>query len=299
MRTLSSIPNQRVSLAEKEKNDYQLMKDTMNYFINSFYSQSMYYDKDSSSYQDRDQQRKISNYMLFNNEINQEDFIREINTHGFSADYFKEKKIQPYNKAANKIQVLLGEELMRPKKFRSVILNKDGLNEKAIQMEMNIRDHIDSFYNEVRNLIAQGLQQPEGQPTPEQAKELEDKINQTLETYLSTKKLNNIKNKSIISQIEFKAQMFATGLSRTLSLWDKANDAYKHALIGGEEIVWVGIVRNKLVVDVVNTIGFIHDRNENVKNIEDKMWAGRRGMISKAEALAKWSDYLPKKTIKE
>lgn len=300
MRTLSIIPNQRVSLAQKEKNDFQLMKDTMDAIINNFYAKNIYYDKNTKSYLDRDYHRKISNYMLFNNQINQEDFIREINTHGFPVDYFKDKEIQPYNKAPNKIQVLLGEELMRPKKFRSAVTNADGLKLKLIELQRSINQSIDEFYNNLRNLIAEFYQQnQQGQLTPEQTKELEEKINQEVELYFSSEKLSNIKNRTFVATVEKKAQAFANSLARVLHLRDVANDGYKHLLIGGDEVIWVGVVKNKLVVEPVNSISFIYDKNENTKYIEDSMWAGRRNALTKSEAIAKWNDKLKPEDLKK
>ena len=198
MYTHTIIPNQRVSFAEKTKNDYELMKRTMDAIINNFYAKNVYYDNNSKSYRDRDYNRKLSNYMLFNNQINQEDFIREINQHGFSEEIFKGKIIQPYNKAPNKIHVLLGEELARPKKFRSVSLNAEGINMKLIEQEQEIRQFIDEGYNKLRNFLNNFVAQQPNQD-PEQ---LEKMLNELVESHVSSNKLQSLKNKTALSRIE-------------------------------------------------------------------------------------------------
>lgn len=296
MYTHTVIPNQRVSLKEKEKNDYELMKKTMDAIVTNFYAQNTYYDSDERVYKDRDYFKKLSNYMLFNNQIDQSDFFKEMNQYGFSKEVFKEKEIKPYNKAPNKIQVLLGEELARPFNFQTVITNSDGISEKLLQMEMTIRDYIDSFRQRVSQMISEkvnaSVQQGQQELTPEQEQELNQQIEQLIESFVSTEKLESLKQRTILTRVERLCSRFMSSMVRQLNIKDKSNDGFKHGLIAGEEIIWVGVTRGKLVLEVVNPLGSIYDKNPDTKWIEEGNYAGRSTLLTKQEVLAKWSDQL-------
>jgi hypothetical protein len=240
MYTHTVIPNQRVSLREKEKNDYELMKKTMDAIVTNFYAQNTYYDSAERVYKDRDYFKKLSNYMLFNNQIDQSDFFREMNQYGFSKEVFKEKEIKPYNKAPNKIQVLLGEELARPFNFQTVITNSDGISEKMVQTEMNIRDYIDSFRQRVMELVSAKVTQNVDQSqemTPEQEQQLNQEIDQLVQSYISNDKLDSLKQKTFLTRVERLCSRFMKSMVRQLNIKDKSNDGFKHGLIAGEEIV--------------------------------------------------------------
>jgi len=291
MYTHTVIPNQRVSLKEKEKNDYELMKKTMDAIVTNFYAQNTYYDSEERVYKDRDYFRKLSNYMLFNNQIDQSDFFKEMNQYGFSKEVFKEKEIKPYNKAPNKIQVLLGEELARPFNFQTVITNSDGISEKLMQMEMSIRDYIDSFKARVNQIITEkvnaSVQQGNQEITPEQEQQMNQEIDQMVQSFVSNDKLESLKQRTVLTRIERLCSRFMSSMVKQLNIKDKANDGFKHGLIAGEELLWVGVSRGKLLIEVVNPLGAIYEKNPDTKWIEDSNYAGKSTLLTRQEVLAK------------
>ena len=112
------LPKQRVSLEEKLRDDKQWAKDIVDALC--------LYGDDFSDEGQEDYDRMLSNYLLYNNVIDQNDFERECNPLGIEVGQYKDE-IMPYNKTDNKIQVLLGEELKRNVDFRSVIINEEGV----------------------------------------------------------------------------------------------------------------------------------------------------------------------------
>jgi hypothetical protein len=86
---MQSFPPQRLSYSEKVKNDKQWAKDVVKYLIDS--EDYSYYNKRS---QTSDYHRKLSNYQLYNNILNQADFKQELNPMGLEVGQF-EDTIQP------------------------------------------------------------------------------------------------------------------------------------------------------------------------------------------------------------
>jgi hypothetical protein len=101
----------------------------MKFLCTYSYQHSEYYNDYTEVKKEYD--KKLSNYRLYNNIIDQKEFEKECNPLGFEVGQF-EDEIKPYNKAYNKIQVLLGEELKRPFSYRTIISNSDGINEKQL-----------------------------------------------------------------------------------------------------------------------------------------------------------------------
>jgi hypothetical protein len=122
------FPKQRLSYSDKIKDDFKWAKDTMKYLCTYSYQNSEYY----NDYNDLSKEfnRKLSNYQLYNNIINQADFEKECNPLGLTIK--PEDDIKPYNKTYNKIQVLLGEELKRPFSYRCIISNTEGIKQKEL-----------------------------------------------------------------------------------------------------------------------------------------------------------------------
>lgn len=105
---MKNFPKQRVSYTKKIENDYQWCRDTMDYLLLNFGV-----DKDVVNAYQSIYDKKLANYRLFNNQLDQADFERECNPLGLEIGQYKDE-IQPYNKTYNKIQTLLEEEARMP-----------------------------------------------------------------------------------------------------------------------------------------------------------------------------------------
>ena len=99
MAIIDSFQKQRLSYSEKISKDHKWAKDmvdslTMNH--------GEWTSTNFPSSTQTDYFRKLSNYQLFNNVLNQEDFEKECNPFGINVGQFKDE-IKPYNKIPNKI----------------------------------------------------------------------------------------------------------------------------------------------------------------------------------------------------
>lgn len=214
----NGFPKQRLSYSEKSANDFKWAKDVTDNVI-------LYSSPGGSSY-DEAYDRKLSNYLLYNNVILQKDFERECNQLGIEVGQFKDE-IKPYNKTYNKIQVLLGEELKRPFDFRTALVNSEAVQHKLEYKKYMLKSYMESQ-------IAQYIQSIVGQAPqdPDQQQQYNDLVNQIvppdkLDSHMASYRTRHERKANQILQYLIKAQ----------SLKEKMNEAFKHGLIAGEEHV--------------------------------------------------------------
>ena len=137
------FPKQRLPLTTKISSNYQWGQDMIDYLVqNNQDNPSTLHDYDTSKSQEvSNYQRKLSNYQLYNNQINQADFERECNPLGLQVGQMGDT-IKAYNKTPNKIQILLGEDLKRPFNYRAILVNPEGIQSKMSDRNSLIRDYI-------------------------------------------------------------------------------------------------------------------------------------------------------------
>lgn len=173
---------------------------------------------DTTSYE-----RKLANYQLYNNILNQKDFERECNPLGLEIGQFKDE-IQPYNKTYNKIQVLLGEELKRPFNYRTVLTNTEGIRLKQMAAKQMLQQFIQTQVEQLIMQLSQGQE-----PTEEDQQFIDGLVKpEELDRYMKT---------DYREAREELADQILDYLISKLSLKELMNDAFKHALIAGEEFV--------------------------------------------------------------
>jgi len=269
---MKNFPKQRLSYKEKIKDDYQWCKDTMDNLLIDYAG-----DKSTINASGSDYDRKLSNYQLYNNLLNQKDFERECNPLGIEVGQFKDE-IQPYNKTYNKVQVLLGEELRRPFNYRAILVNPDGVKSKLAHRDDLLRNYV---YSKIQEVLTSFQQQPE-EPLFDPSTLMDPS---TIDQYMSTKYL---------SAKEILASKLLRYLTIQLSLKDKKNDAFKHGLISGEEFVYVGIEQDQPIVDVLNSLGVFYHKSQETKYIQDGLYAGYRTYMNAGDVLDKFGSSMSK-----
>lgn len=275
---MKHFPQQRIPFSKKSANDFEWAKNVMDTLLIDEAPDSEVIQSHGSDYY-----RKLSNYQLYNNQINQVDFDRECNRFGVEVGQFKDT-IAPYNKTYNKIQALLGDELNRPFRFRPVLINSDGIRSKLAHRDAMLRKFVYSkmqdTINSVSNMYSADLME-------EESEKIMDPLE--IDRYMSTKYLE---------AREITASKILNYFMRKQAIRDKKNDSYKHALISGDEVVWVGEVNGEPIVDVVNPLGFFHHKSAEVKYIEDSLYAGYRTYMTSGDVLDKFGLYLSDDDIK-
>lgn len=263
---MKNFPKQRLSFKEKTKDDYQWCKDVVDSLLLNAPGDLEYDSSGFSSYE-----KKLSNYQLYNNILNQRDFEKECNPMGLEVGQFRDE-IQPYNKTYNKIQVLLGEELRRPFNYKVVLTNPDGIKSKLAHKDDMLRNYIYSVIQQTLEEFQLSPEEPLFDPS----------------TLIDPSELDSYMSTSYLSSKEILASKLLQYLTRSLSLKDLKNDAFKHGLISGEEIIYVGKFNNEPHVEVLNSLGVFYHKSPETKYIQDGLFAGYRTFMSAGDILDKF-----------
>lgn len=228
--------------------------------------------KSTHESKDSDYERKLSNYKLYNNQINQSDFERHMNPFGLNIGQ-NMVDIMPYNKTPNKIQVLLGEEIKTPFRFRTVLVNSEGIRAKELHKKELLKKILTT---EIQSVIAQ-IKGSESEDTSDliDPRELEHYMSYTYQE--AREKLASDMLKYLIRKDQLK---------------EKKNEAFKHGLLSGEEIIWVGVVNGEPTVEVVNPLNFFFHKSDDKKYIEDSLFAGYKTKMTAADVLDRFGDDL-------
>jgi hypothetical protein len=226
-----------------------------------------------------DYQRKLSNYKLYNNLLDQKDFERECNPLGLEVGQFQDA-IQPYNKTYNKIQVLLGDELRRPFSYRTVLVNSEGIRSKLIHRDNLLRNYV---YSSLQSAINNTSLYP---------KELT-----MYSEVLSPDAISKYMRYDYKDNREILSQNILNYLTQHLNISDLKNDAFKHALISGEEVVYIGSLHGQPHLELINPLGFFYHKSAETKWIQDSLFAGYRTYMTIGEVLDRYSKYLSKEEI--
>lgn len=267
---MKNFPKQRLSYREKIKDDYQWCKDVMDNLLLDYAGDMSIINAYQSDYD-----RKLSNYQLYNNFLNQKDFERECNPLGIEVGQFKDE-IQPYNKTYNKIQVLLGEELRRPFNHKVVLVNPDGIKSKLLHRDDLLRNFV---YSKIQGVLEEFQLAPE-EPLFDPSTLIDPS---ELESYMATKYLPSK---------EITGAKILAYLTKKLSLKDLKNDAFKHGLISGEEFVYIGKQNDEPVVEILNPLGVFYHKSPETKYIQDGLYAGYRTYMSAGDILDKFGAFL-------
>lgn len=264
---MHTIPLQRLSFKEKSKDNYKWVKDCIDYFTYN------YIDSDTTNSATKTEwERKLSNYQLYNNVLNQQDFERECNPLGISVGQYKDE-VQPYNKIYNKIQVLIGEELSRPFKFRAYLTNEDGIKSKLEHQNELLKQYIVSK-------LSRHFPEQEAQSTlnPDEVKR-----------YMST---------TYEEAREVTANKILKYLKQQLDLKTLKADGFKHALIAGEEFIWIGTEASLPVVKILNPLSVFYHKSPDTKYVQDALYAGTKQYLSPHEIIDRFGQFMTEDEIK-
>lgn len=307
MRTF--FPKQRLSYKQKSENDFEKVKQFVNSIVR-YHEEDFCLtcgDKDekdkggidSKNWQHRRLKNMLSNYRLYNNQLDQSDFQEYCDSLGIKKEIGAiSHDIKPYNKTYNKINVLLGEESKRPDNQRVVLVNAEGIKSKLEIKNKLYREFINSITQQEILKVKQQFPEIEAQAfnsqeeyqkaLEQQAQEVQQQVDQALdpeqiEKYVSTSYLDakEIMVGDLLNYLYYKE-----------NLKEKKNDGFKHGLISGEEHVWVGIVNGEPKVEVLNPLKMFFHKSPEVKYVQDGLYAGYRTFMTIGDILDKFCDDL-------
>lgn len=275
---MKTFPRQRLSYSEKSKNDFRWAKDVIDSLLIGNVVDSGVITRYRSDYE-----RMLSNYQLYNNQLNQKDFERECEPYGLEVGQYKDE-VQPYNKTYNKIQVLLNDEMRRPFNYKAVLVNAEGIKSKLAHRDYLLRQYVQSqIQSTIQNILPNFDPQLVDSTAPIMDPE-------TIQRYMNTKYL---------SAVEITANKLLKYLSKSLRIPELKNDAFKHALISGCEFIYIGSSNGEPILEVLNPLGVFYHKSPEVKYIQDGLYAGFRTYMTSGDVLDKFGSELSKEDIQK
>ena len=220
-------------------------------------------------------------YDLYNSIYNEKDL--KYVTNPFKQDDGFPAMAQDYNIIKPYVDQLLGEETKRPFNFypqRTSDIAASELQEKAKEM---LIDYIQAT-------IASKL-------SPEQAARYEQALaTGEIQTPEAIAKYLQKDYKDIAETEAYYALQF---LKRKLNLTHEFYKGWKDALIGGEEIYYIGVINGDPYVERVNPMYFDYEHSLDLEFIDDAAWCRRKMIMSATEIYDRFYDKMSERQLNE
>lgn len=220
-------------------------------------------------------------YDLYNSIYNEKDL--KYVTNPFKQDDGFPAMAQDYNIIKPYVDQLLGEETKRPFNFhpqRTSDIAAGELQEKAKEMLMDY----------IQATIASKL-------SPEQAARYEQALaTGEIQTPEAIAKYLQKDYKDIAETEAYHALQF---LKRKLNLTHEFYKGWKDALIGGEEIYYIGVINGDPYVERVNPMYFDYEHSLDLEFIDDAAWCRRKMIMSATEIYDRFYDKMSERQLNE
>lgn len=220
-------------------------------------------------------------YDLYNSIYNEKDL--KYVTNPFKQDDGFPAMAQDYNIIKPYVDQLLGEETKRPFNFhpqRTSDIAVSELQEKAKEMLMDY----------IQATIASKL-------SPEQAARYEQALaTGEIQTPEAIAKYLQKDYKDIAETEAYHALQF---LKRKLNLTHEFYKGWKDALIGGEEIYYIGVINGDPYVERVNPMYFDYEHSLDLEFIDDAAWCRRKMIMSATEIYDRFYDKMSERQLNE
>lgn len=220
-------------------------------------------------------------YDLYNSIYNEKDL--KYVTNPFKQDDGFPAMAQDYNIIKPYVDQLLGEETKRPFNFypqRTSDIAASELQEKAKEMLMDY----------IQATIASKL-------SPEQAARYEQALaTGEIQAPEAIAKYIQKDYKDIAETEAYHALQF---LKRKLNLTHEFYKGWKDALIGGEEIYYVGVINGDPYVERVNPMYFDYEHSLDLEFIDDAAWCRRKMIMSATEIYDRFYDKMSERQLNE
>ena len=220
-------------------------------------------------------------YDLYNSIYNEKDL--KYVTNPFKQDDGFPAMAQDYNIIKPYVDQLLGEETKMPFNFhpqRTSDIAASEMQEKAKEMLMDY----------IQATIASKL-------SPEQAARYEQALaTGEIQTPEAIAKYLQKDYKDIAETEAYHALQF---LKRKLNLTHEFYKGWKDALIGGEEIYYVGVINGDPYVERVNPMYFDYEHSLDLEFIDDAAWCRRKMIMSATEIYDRFYDKMSERQLNE
>lgn len=235
----------------------------------------------------KDLKGDLSNYKLYNNILPQEELQDYCNPLGIDIGQYTQD-IMPFNKTYSKIDVLLGEELKRGDNYRAILINEKGIDAKDKELISLYKAFVDE---QIQASVAEAEAINQGM-NPEEIEKLKQEI-------IVSKTPRELKHTTFLSSKEILANEILEFAKYDQNLIDKKNDGFKHATLSKKEVVWVGIRNGEIVIELINPLLTIYQKDSEEKWIQNGDYAGHKTRMSLTSILKEFGSDLEEEDVKK
>lgn len=281
--------SQRLSQSAKNKNGKQWYKDNCDNIDKRAFSNNSFVGFGGVS----EYKRKKVNYDLFNNIINISDFEYVCKPYGSEIGDLP-ARLTNRDITSGKIKVLLGMEMKMPFSWKVVAVNEEATTRREQEEFGRIKEYVvNSIIAPIKEkLELEAQQQMQGRElTAEEQQKISEEVSQQLKAQ-TPEEVRKYMVREHQDPAEALANQLLEYLIRKQNIKDKFNKAWKHALIAGEEIYWVGILNGEPSIRVVNPLYFDYDKSPDLDYIEDGEWACHEYRMTPTEIISSFGSEL-------
>lgn len=266
-------PEQRLTRAQKNKDDKQWFKDNINTLDKVSFTKGGVFGFNETNTGISEYRRMKINYDLFNNIINKADFEKVCSPFGEGVG---ELPVDFTNKdiISGKIKALLGMEMKRPFSWKIIATNKEATTRKEQEEFGRLKDFVqNSIMQPIKVEIEKKYASTDGKKlTPDEEQKIQKQVQQELQT-MTPDEVKKYMEREHQDPAEALSHQLLQYLIQKEDIKMKFNKAWKHGLISGREIFWVGAYNGEPTVKVINPLRFDYDKSPELDYIEDGEWA--------------------------
>lgn len=265
---------QRFSRKQKDAEDKKWYKEKLDSLEGLSFSRSGMFGTNGNDSGMSEYRRMKVNYDLFNNIINKTDFEKVCYPFGkevgeLPADFSNKDII------SGKVKALLGMEMKRPFSWKVVAVNEEATTRREQEETKRLKDFVNNsimlpIRQEIELKYAQ--ENAKGELTPEDQQRIQEQVANELATQ-TPDEVKKYMQRDHQDPAEALSHQILEYLIQKQDIKMKFNKAWKHGLISGREIFWVGVVNGEPVLKVINPLRFDYDKSPDLDYIEDGEWA--------------------------
>lgn len=295
MSIIGSDIKRRVSYGKKVSNDFQRAKDLMDIY-------DMWY----GDFRDhKDIEKQNINYDLFNGrldiELYEDPLCLNIESEKVKFDF---KNITHYPLISQVANAMHGEMISRPFQpiardlgsFSQTLRNKkwNELLRELMNAEIigPMRDEVTQMYmqqNNIHNVF---------NLSPEEIQQMEADINNRVSAKTPEAILDFMQN-DFQTPTQRQAQQLLDYFVAYQDIRAKQNEGFKHAIITGREIYYIGDRHGEPVFELINPKYFTWAGSQNSEWIQDGSWAKNEQWLTLEEATQKYAEYFTPRKLQE
>lgn len=291
----SADVDQRLTMAQKNSNDKQWYRTNADKLdkMHGRYSYSNEYNNGLANFD-----RMKVNYDLFNNILDLKNFEYVCKPFGAESGELPASMVNR-DISSGKIRAILGMEMKRPFIWEAVAVNPEATSRREQESLKRIKDFvIDSIMMPIKQQIA--MQHEQEMKGRELTEEEQQQVQQQIEEEIKSQTPQEVKRymeREYQDPAEVMSNQLLEYLEKKNDIPRKFLDAFKHGLISGVQVMYIGILNGEPVTWVVNPLRFSPDMSPDNQFIEDGETASCEYRMTRSEIVKYFGDELTEDEI--